>query len=141
MRRDASSRGESAERMGLLAHYGRSAVALMVTASLFSALAQILFKMSGASAHTAAAVGWAIAGVMAYGPALPLSLRAYDLASLSRMFPLSSLLYVWATIAGVLMFGERPTLKVIMGTLCIVAGVIILAREQEAIIGDDEEDA
>ena len=104
----------------------RSGAASMIAATLFSATGQLAFKVAGGSAGSAA-IAWWCAGVAAYGPSLPLALRAYRKASLTRMFPLSGLMYVWTTIAAVAWFGEALSLKVTLGTTCVIAGAILVA--------------
>ena len=101
----------------------------MIAATIFSALGQIAFKLSG-SDEGGAAITWWCAGVVAYGPSLPLALRAYRLSSLTKMFPLAGLMYVWTTIAAVTWFGEHLSLKVFVGTACVIAGAILVATSE-----------
>lgn len=113
----------------------QTGAAAMIAASLFAALGQLGFKVAALQQDATLAMLWWGVGVFAYGPALPLSLRAYRLASLSRMFPLSGLVYVWTTIAAVVWFEERLSVAAVGGTLLVLAGALLIAtgaRPEEA---------
>lgn len=54
-------------------------------------------------------------------------LAALRLEELSRLYPLISLNYALALLAGYALFGERLTLAKVVGVALIIAGVIVIA--------------
>ena len=69
-----------------------------------------------------------IIGIFICGTTAFVSMYLLDRFELSYLYPWSGLVYVFAFIAGVLIFGEQVRYSRIIGTVVILIGIIIIAK-------------
>lgn len=106
------------------------------------AIIQIVFKLAGdtlsldagllAMARQAAAAPIVLLGFSLYFCGFIVWLTLLKDLDLGRAFPLTAMIYVVTFAAGVLLFHERPNAVRIAGTLVIVAGVMLLAFDENS---------
>ncbi|MBI2578464.1 MAG: EamA family transporter [Candidatus Aenigmarchaeota archaeon] len=106
--------------------------ALVVTATLFTAVAQLSFKL-GANAQGFYIGPFpvnviVIAGFLAYGIAALLFLHALRDGQLSVLYPIWSLSFVWVFLASSMLLKETVTLLNWFGIILIMAGVSLAGR-------------
>jgi drug/metabolite transporter (DMT)-like permease len=116
---------------------------LVLISVTLSGLAQVCFKLgvSSPSVHTAMSASSPLqlllafatspgvaAGLAMYGLGTLIWLHVLARADLSRVYPFVGLSFVITVVFGYLLFHEAPTPAKLVGTLLVVAGVILLGR-------------
>ena len=101
------------------------------------AAGQILFKRAASQLGPATGAGWVLevaklptmwVAIALYGGATLLWVRILTTVPLSRAYPFLALAFVLVPAAGWLLFDEAITGRYAIGTLLIVAGVLVVAR-------------
>jgi len=112
-------------------------LAELLTFPVAIAAGQILFKRAAAQLGPVQGVSWVLD--LARSPTMWLALALYAGATLlwvrilttvplSRAYPFMALAFVLVPAAGYLFFNESITARYALGTLLIIAGVIVVAR-------------
>lgn len=96
-------------------------IALILIASLFTAIGQMLWKLSKGSDITLLFLGF-----LCYGLGAVLMIIAFRFGSLSVIHPMLSFGYIFALILGNFVLGETITKKSYMAIFIIMLGVILI---------------
>jgi len=105
-------------------------------------LIQIVFKLAGETLDPSQG----LVALLRHALATPIVLAGFSLyfcgflvwigllkdLDLGRAFPMTGIIYVTGFAAAVLLFGERPNAARILGVLVIVAGVVVLASDENS---------
>ena len=119
-------------------HLSLATIAILLTYSVALAGGQVLFKLA-ALRFTPAARWSDNLLALALNPYLVLAIVLYAVLSavwvwvltfvpLSTAYPFVALTFVLTVAAGALLFGEAVTLKLVMGGVMIIAGLIVITR-------------
>lgn len=101
------------------------------------AAGQILFKRAASQLGPVSGAGWVLEvarlptmwlALALYGGATLLWVRILTNVPLSRAYPFMALAFVLVPAAGWLLFNETITGRYALGTLLIIAGVLVVAR-------------
>lgn len=96
-------------------------IALILIASFFTALGQMLWKLSKGSNLT-----YLFLGFICYGLGAVLMIIAFRFGSLSVIHPMLSFGYIFALILGNFVLGETISNKAYMGIFIIMLGVTLI---------------
>ncbi len=109
------------------------AVASLVANAMIALIAALLYFVGeGVEAWPASAVFWfALSGVVANFAARYLMYSAIGLIGLSRTQILFQFSPLWSSLVAIAVLGERPTLTIGLGTLCIVGGAILIVSDRK----------
>ena len=109
------------------------AVASLVANAAIAILAALFyFAGGGVERWPASAVFWfALSGVVANFAARYLMYSAISLIGLSRTQILFQFSPLWSSLVAIAVLGERPTLTIGLGTLCIVVGAILIVSDRK----------
>lgn len=119
-------------------HLSLATIAILLTYSVALAGGQVLFKLA-ALRFTPAARWSDNLLALALNPYLVLAIVLYALLSavwvwvltfvpLSTAYPFVALTFVLTVASGALLFGEAVTLRLVLGGLMIIAGLIVITR-------------
>lgn len=112
-------------------------LAELVTFPLVIAAGQILFKRAAEQVSAAPGSSWVMdvarlpimwLAVFLYAAATLLWVRILMTVPLSRAYPFTALAFVIVPAAGYFLFSESVTVRQVIGTGLIVAGVVVVAR-------------
>jgi multidrug transporter EmrE-like cation transporter len=101
------------------------------------AIGQILFKRAAREVSDTSGVSWLLEvaklptmwlAVGLYGAATLLWVRILTTVPLSRAYPFMALAFIFVPAAGYVFFQESITIRYAVGTMLLVAGVIVIAR-------------
>ncbi|MFC0525289.1 EamA family transporter [Pontibacillus salicampi] len=99
----------------------RIGIALMVMASLMTALGQMFWKMSDGGINLLLVVGFVL-----YFLGAVFMIISFRFGSLSVLHPLLSIGYVFALFFGSMILQETITESNLIGTLCIIVGAALI---------------
>lgn len=119
-------------------HLSLATIAILLTYSVALAGGQVLFKLA-ALRFTPAARWSDNLLALALNPYLVLAIVLYALLSavwvwvltfvpLSTAYPFVALTFVLTVASGALLFGEAVTVRLVLGGLLIIAGLIVITR-------------
>jgi drug/metabolite transporter (DMT)-like permease len=101
------------------------------------AAGQMLFKRAADQIGTATGTSWVLdvaklptmwVALALYGAATLLWVRILTTVPLSRAYPFMALAFVLVPAAGYVFFNESITVRYVIGTALIIAGVVVVAR-------------
>jgi multidrug transporter EmrE-like cation transporter len=101
------------------------------------AAGQILFKRAASQIGSATGTSWVLdvarlpsmwLALALYGAATLLWVRILTTVPLSRAYPFMALAFVLVPAAGYVFFNESITVRYVVGTALIIAGVVVVAR-------------
>lgn len=119
-------------------HLSLATIAILLTYSVALAGGQVLFKL--AALRFTPAARWSDNVVaLAFNPYLVVAVLLYALLSvvwvwvltfvpLSIAYPFVALTFVLTVAAGALLFGEAVTVRLVLGGVMIIAGLIVITR-------------
>ena len=108
-------------------HYNKKlGISLIVIAALFTAVGQLLWKLS--SGHININL---ILGCLLYGFGAIFMIIAFKFERVSLLHPFLSLGYVISIILGFLLLSEEISIPKLLGTLLIIIGVILVGGKNE----------
>lgn len=108
-------------------HYNKKlGISLIVIAALFTAVGQLLWKLS--SGHININL---ILGCLLYGFGAIFMIIAFKFERVSLLHPFLSLGYVISIILGFLLLSEEISIPKLLGTLLIIIGVILVGGKSE----------
>jgi multidrug transporter EmrE-like cation transporter len=105
---------------------------LLLTFALLLASGQILFKKAAMAVGSQALLqgiinGWTLAALVLYGGATLLWISILRSTPLSAAYPYAALGFVLVPLASQFIFGETLHARYLLGTACIIAGIILSA--------------
>lgn len=110
-------------------------VLLMLTCSVLVSIAATLFKLA-TDRHGS---GWALLrswqfwmGFGCYFVSFALNAIAFRYGDITELLPLLELSLVWNLIPAIFLLGERPTRRLLLGTLLVLIGSVLLASSASA---------
>lgn len=101
-------------------------ISLIVIAALFTAVGQLLWKLSGGHINLNL-----ILGCLLYGFGAIFMIIAFKFERVSLLHPFLSLGYVISIILGFLLLSEEISITKLLGTLLIIIGVILVGGKDE----------
>lgn len=109
------------------------AMAAVIANAVIAVIAALLYFVGGGVERwPASAVFWfALSGVIANFAARYLMYSAIDLIGLSRTQILFQFSPLWSSLVAIAVLGERPTLTIGLGTVCIVGGAILIVSDRK----------
>lgn len=104
---------------------------VLTVAALFAALGQVLLKLGahGREGLLAFANPWVLAGLSAYGLSTLLWLHGLAKLPLRVVYPYTALTFVCVYLAAFFVFGERPSLRGLIGVGLIMVGLGLIAAD------------
>lgn len=115
-----------------LQHYG--SYTLIVWTFIVSGVGSLLFLQPAgmAQAFTQPGALWAMAGLVVIATVLPYFFYTHGLTGVEggKASIIASVEPVVASLIGIFVFHETPTLWVVLGIVCVLGGVVLLAREE-----------
>lgn len=119
-------------------HLSLATIAILLTYSVALAAGQVLFKLAALRFTPAARWSDNILA-LALNPYLVLAVVLYALLSavwvwvltfvpLSTAYPFVALTFVLTVASGALLFGEAVTMRLVLGGVMIIAGLIVITR-------------
>ncbi|MBS3175881.1 EamA family transporter [Candidatus Woesearchaeota archaeon] len=103
-------------------------VALILLTTLFSSVAQLLFK-EGAMRLPDLVTNWPLfTGVVLYALGAALLVYALKGGEVSILYPITSSSYIWVTLFAWYFFDEQVTVFKLAGLALVIVGIIMLGR-------------
>lgn len=107
------------------------AILLVLVSTLFTAVAQILFKYASKTVSLNYSIllnYFFLLGLFCYGVGFLFLVYSLRLEELSILYPFYSASFIWVTLFSPVLFLEQMTLLKIIGILFIVLGLVIISR-------------
>jgi len=101
-------------------------ISLIVIAALFTAIGQLLWKLSNGNININL-----ILGCLLYGFGAIFMIIAFKFERVSLLHPFLSLGYVISIVLGFLLLSEEISIPKLLGTLLIIIGVILVGGKDE----------
>lgn len=111
----------------------RTAILLVLISTIFTSIGQILLKNGVETVTNLVSIlnFSLIFGLVFYGFALLLVLKAFKHGELSVLYPLLALGYIWVVLLSNFFFGESLNSFKILGVVTIFIGVVLIGLSRE----------
>jgi drug/metabolite transporter (DMT)-like permease len=106
-------------------------IATLVGSAFCAAAGQLLFA-AGARGRTALLSfvnPWIVAGLGLYGVATLFWIYGLSRAQLWQVYPFTVLTFILIYLAGIILFGERPSVPGLCGVALVLAGLYLVSRQ------------